>query len=147
MVALNRLTKKKLGEILIEQGLLSQEQVQDALRMQHQTGMMFGETLVQSKLISEDKIVAVLVAQFGIPCIRPSTYKIPKELLEIFEPQMMRRFQFVPMDSIGNVLVIAIAGLLSEDVFKEIESQTGCSLQVFLTRMSEIETVLKNHGL
>jgi type IV pilus assembly protein PilB len=147
MVSLNRLTKKKLGEILIEQGLLSQEQVQDALRMQHQTGMMFGETLVQSKLITEDKIVAVLVAQFGIPCIRPSTYKIPKELLEIFEPQMMRRFQFVPMDSIGNVLVIAIAGLLSEDVFKEIETQTGCSLQVFLTRMSEIELVLKAQGL
>jgi type IV pilus assembly protein PilB len=147
MVALNRLTKKKLGEILVEQNLLSPEQVQDALRMQHQTGLMFGETLVQSKLITEDKIVAVLVAQFGIPFVKPSHYKIPKELLEIFEPQMMRRFQFVPMDSIGNVLVIAIAGLLSEDVFKEIETQTGCSLQVFLTKMSEIENVLKANGL
>jgi len=147
MVALNRLTKKKLGEILVEQGLLSPEQVQDALRMQHQTGLMFGETLVQSKLITEDKIVAVLVAQFGIPYIKPLNYKIPKELLEIFEPAVMRKFQFVPMDSIGNVLVIAIAGLLSEDVFKEIETQTGCSLQVFLTKMSEIEAVLKANGL
>jgi type IV pilus assembly protein PilB len=147
MVALNRLTKKKLGEILVEQGLLSPEQVQDALRMQHQTGLMFGETLVQSKLITEEKIVAVLVAQFGIPYIRPSTYKIPKELLEIFEPQMMRKFQFVPMDSIGSVLVISIAGLLSEDVFKEIETQTGCSLQIYLTKMSEIDAVLKGHGL
>jgi len=51
------------------------------------------------------------------------------------------------MDSIGSVLVIAIAGLLSEDVFKQIETQTGCSLQVFLTKMSEINTVLKAHGL
>ncbi|MEK7413209.1 MAG: hypothetical protein AAB263_07815 [Planctomycetota bacterium] len=147
MVALNRLTKKKLGEILVEQGLLTPEQVQDALRMQHQTGMMFGETLVQNKLITEDKIVAVLVAQFGIPYIKPVNYKIPKELLEIFEPGMMRKFQFVPMDSIGNVLVIAIAGLLAEDVFKEIETQTGCSLQIFLTRMSEIDGVLKANGL
>jgi type IV pilus assembly protein PilB len=147
MVALNRLTKKKLGEILVEQNLLSPEQVQDALRMQHQTGLMFGETLVQNKLISEEKIVAVLVAQFGIPYVKPSAYKIPKELLEIFEPQMMRKFQFVPMDSIGNVLIIAIAGLLSEDVFKEIETQTGCSLQVYLTKMSEIDAVLKAQGL
>lgn len=147
MVALNRLTKKKLGEILVEQGLLSPEQVQDALRMQHQTGLMFGETLVQNKLITEDKIVAVLVSQFGIPYVKPANYKIPKELLEIFEPAVMRKFQFVPMDSIGNVLVIAIAGLLSEDVFKEIETQTGCSLQVFLTKMSEIEAVLKSNGL
>jgi type IV pilus assembly protein PilB len=147
MVALNRLTKKKLSEILIEQGLLTPEQVQDALRMQHQAGLLFGETLVQAKLITEEKMVAVLVSQFGIPYVKPTNYKIPKELMEIFEPQMMRRFQFVPMDSIGNVLVIAIAGLLSEDVFKEIETQTGCSLQVFLTKMSEIENVLKAHGM
>jgi len=147
MVALTRLTKKKLGEILVEQNLLTAEQVQDTLRMQHQTGLMFGETLVQTKLLTEEKIVAVLVAQFGIPFIKPSVYKIPKELLEIFEPQMMRKFQFVPMDSIGNVLVIAIAGLLSEDVFKEIETQTGCSLQVYLTKISEIDIVLKAQGL
>lgn len=147
MVSLNRLTRKRLGELLVEQGLLTEEQVQDALRMQHQTGLLFGETLVQQRLITEDKMVSVLVSQFGIPFIKPSTYNIPKELLEIFDPAMMRRFQFVPMDSIGSVLVISIAGLLSEDVFKQIESQTGCSLQVFLTKMSEINTVLQSHGL
>jgi type IV pilus assembly protein PilB len=147
MVSLNRLTRKRLGELLVEQGLLTDAQVQDALRMQHQSGLLFGETLVQQNLITEDKMVSVLVSQFGIPFIKPSNYNIPKELLEIFDPAMMRRFQFVPMDSIGSVLVIAIAGLLSEDVFKQIETQTGCSLQVFLTKMSEINTVLKAHGL
>ncbi|MBA2480578.1 MAG: hypothetical protein H0V44_07945 [Planctomycetes bacterium] len=147
MVSLNRLTRKRLGELLVEQGILSEEQVQDALRMQHQSGLLFGETLVQNNLITEDKMVSVLVSQFGIPYIKPSNYNIPKELLEIFDPAMMRRFQFVPMDSIGSVLVISIAGLLSEDVFKQIESQTGCSLQVFLTKMSEINVVLQSHGM
>jgi type IV pilus assembly protein PilB len=147
MVALNRMVRKKLGEILVDQGLLTQEQVQDALRLQHQSGLLFGETLVQQKLITEDKIVSVLVGQFGIPYIRPTQYTIAKDLLEIFDPAMMRRFQFVPMDSIGSVLVIAIAGSLTEDVLHEIESQTGCSLQLFLTRMSEINLVLSNAGL
>jgi type IV pilus assembly protein PilB len=147
MVSLNRLTRKRLGEMLVEEGLLTDAQVQDALRMQHQSGLLFGETLVQQNLITEDKMVGVLVSQFGIPFIKPSNYNIPKELLEIFEPAMMRRFQFVPMDSIGSVLVIAIAGLLSEEVFKQIETQTGCSLQVFLTKMSEINNVLQAHKL
>jgi type IV pilus assembly protein PilB len=147
MVALNRLTRKKLGEILVEQGLLTEQQVQDALRLQHQTGMMLGECLVANKLITEDKIVAVLVSQFGIPYLRPSQYKTPKDLLEIFDPAMMRRFQFVPVDMIGSVLVIAIAGLISDDILKQIETQTGCSLQVYLTRMSEIGDVLKANGL
>jgi type IV pilus assembly protein PilB len=147
MVALNRLTRKKLGELLIEQGLLTEQQVQDTLRLQHQTGKLFGECLVENKLITEDKMVSVLVAQFGIPFLRPTQYKIPKELLEIFEPAMMRRYQFVPIDTIGSVLVVAIAGLLSEDIFKEMETQTGCSLQVYLTRISEIDAVLKAQGL
>lgn len=147
MVALNRLIKKRLGEILVEQGLLSQEQVQDALRMQHQSGLLFGETLVQQKLITEEKIVSVLVGQFGIPYIKPTLYNISKDLLEIFDPAMMRRFQFVPMDSVGSVLLIAIAGSLTEDVLKEIEGQTGCTLQLFLTKMSEINLVLANHGM
>ena len=60
---------------------------------------------------------------------------------------MMRRFQFVPMDSIGSVLVVAIAGMLSEDLLREIEGQTGCSLHVFLTKMSEINAVLAANGL
>ena len=72
MVSLNRLTRKKLGEILVEQGLLSEEQVQDTLRLQHQLGLLFGETLVQQKLITEEKMVAVLVSQFGIPYIIPT---------------------------------------------------------------------------
>ncbi|HEX3132642.1 MAG TPA: hypothetical protein VHX44_03555 [Planctomycetota bacterium] len=147
MVALNRLVKKRLGELLVEQGLMTNEQVQDALRMQHQSGLLFGETLVQNKLITEEKIVAVLVNQFGIPYILPSQYQISKDLLEIFEPTMMRRYQFVPMDSIGSVLVIAIAGSLTEDVLKEIEGQTGCTLQLFLTKMSEINLVLHNNGM
>ena len=147
MVAINRLVKKRLGEMLVEQGLLTSEQVQDALRMQHQSGLLFGETLVQNKLITEEKIVAVLVSQFGIPFILPSQYQIAKDLLEIFEPTMMRRYQFIPMDSIGSVLVIAFAGSLTEDVLHEIEGQTGCTLQLFLTKMSEISTVLHNNGM
>ena len=147
MVALNRLTRKKLGELLVEQGLLNEQQVQDTLRLQHQTGKLFGECLIEHKLITEEKMLGVLVHQFGIPYVMPSLYKIPKELLEIFEPAMMRRYQFVPLDSMGSVLVIAIAGMLSEDILKEIETQTGCSLQVFLTRMSEINGVLTANGL
>jgi type IV pilus assembly protein PilB len=147
MVAINRLIKKRLGELLVEQGLLTNEQVQDALRLQHQSGLLFGETLVQNKLITEEKIVGVLVNQFGIPYILPSQYQISKDLLEIFEPAMMRRYQFVPMDSIGSALVIAIAGSLTEDILHEIEGQTGCTLQLFLTKMSEINTVLTANGL
>ena len=62
--------------MLVEQGLLTNEQVQDALRMQHQSGLLFGETLVQNQLITEEKIVGVLVNQFGIPYILPSQYTL-----------------------------------------------------------------------
>lgn len=147
MVSLNRLTRKKLGEILSEEGLISDEQIQDALRLQHQQGILFGEALVQQGIITEEKIVSTLVHQFGIPYIEATKYDVALELLEIFDPAMMRRFQFVPLDSIGSTLIVAIAGLLSEDLLSELEGQTGCSVQIYLTKMSEIAIVLSEKGL
>lgn len=147
MVSLNRLTRKKLGEILVEQNLISEEQIQDALRVQHQQGILFGQALVEQGLITEDKIVTVLIEQFGIPYIRPSEYDISSDLLEIFDPSMMRRFQFVPMDSIGSVLIVAIAGPLNEDLLNTFENETGCTVQPFLTKMSEIDEVLNKYEL
>jgi len=147
MVSLTRLTRKRLGEILVEEGLISEEQVQDALRLQHQEGVLFGEALVRQNLITEDKIVSTLVGQFGIPYIEPSQYDINQELLEIFDPAQMRRFQFVPLDSVGSVLVVAIAGMISEDLLTQLEDQTGCTVQIYLTKMSEINEVLATHGM
>ena len=60
---------------------------------------------------------------------------------------MMRKYQFVPVDSIGSVLVIAISGLLSEELIREIESQTGCTVQLYLAKMSEINGVLEKNKL
>ena len=147
MVSLNRLTRKKLGEILLEQNLITEEQIQDALRVQHQQGVLFGQALVEQGLITEDKIVSVLIEQFGIPYIRPTEYEISTDLLEIFEPSMMRRFQFVPLDSIGSILIVAIAGPLNEELLNTFENETGCTVQPFLTKMSEIDDVLKKYEL
>lgn len=147
MVQLNRLTRKKLGEILLEKGLISEEQIQDALRVQHQQGILFGQALVDQGLITEDRIVAVLIEQFGIPFINPSDYDISTDLLEIFEPAMMRRYQFVPLDSIGAILIVAIAGPLNEELLNTFENETGCTVQPFLTKMSEIDAVLNKYEL
>ncbi|MFW5829323.1 MAG: hypothetical protein ACOCXA_03590 [Planctomycetota bacterium] len=147
MASIARLTRKKLGEILLEEGLISEQQVQDALRQQHQQGILFGEALVEQGLITEDKMVSVLIEQFGIPYLDPCNYQVSDDLLVIFDPAMMRRFQFVPVDMIGSVLVVAIAGLLSEDLLGNMEQETGCTIQVFLTRMGAIRQVLDQHGI
>ena len=55
--------------MLIEQGMVTEEQVQDGLRLQNQQGILFGEALVQQGVISEDKIVVTLLTQFGLPIL------------------------------------------------------------------------------
>ena len=99
--------------------------------------------LVEQGIISEEKIVQTLLHQFGLPYLEPTNYDIPQELLEIFDPAMMRRYQFVPIDSIGSVLVVGIAGMLSEELLTEMEHQTGCTVQLYMTKMSEINAVLE----
>ncbi len=142
MASLNRLTKKRLGEILVDKGVITEEQVNDALRQQHQQGILFGEALVEQGLLTEEKMVSVLIEQFGIPYVDPRKYQISDDLLEIFDPAMMRRFQYVPIDMIGSVLVVAIAGLLSEELLSNMEDETGCTIELYITKMSAIKEVL-----
>jgi type IV pilus assembly protein PilB len=137
----------RLGRILVEAGLLRDDQLQEALRLQHASGRLLFEVLVQEGMVTEAQIAAALMERNHLPYIEPSHYTIADDLLGTFDPAMMRRFQFVPVDSIGSVLVIAVAGVLSDDVLRQIASQTGCTVKIFQTRISEIDAVLQAHHL
>ena len=137
----------RLGQILVEARLLRDDQVQDALRMAHASGRFLAEILVREGMVTEAQIAAALMERNHLPYIEPSRYDIADELLNTFDPAMMRRFQFVPMDSIGLVIVIASAGTLSPEVVEQIGSQTGCTVKLFQTKASEIDAVLQAHHL
>ncbi|MDD6768592.1 MAG: ATPase, T2SS/T4P/T4SS family [Coriobacteriaceae bacterium] len=100
---------KRLGDMLIEAGYITQAQLEDALKVQKASGKRLGETLIDVGLIAEKDIIDVLCLQLGIDFIDLSHTTLPVELTAIIPKALARRYTMVPVRATPDEVVIAMA--------------------------------------
>ncbi len=100
---------KRLGDMLIEAGYITQAQLEDALKVQKASGKRLGETLIDVGLIAERDIIDVLCLQLGIDFIDLSHTTLPVELTAIIPKALARRYTMVPVRATPDEVVIAMA--------------------------------------
>lgn len=127
----------------MSEGLVTPEQVTEALEIQKDTGKMLGQVLVELSYISEYDLAKSLATQFQFPYINPASYMIDRELADVLPMEMLYKYVFVPMDKFGNILIVAMAGLLPEDVMHEIKKLTGCDLRIYISTAHDVRVVLE----
>lgn len=143
MANFSRFSRKRLGEILVNEGLITTQQIQEALDAQGNTGEMLGETLVRLGYITEEKIAITLAEQFQLPYITASSYDVPKEMSKLIPVQYMLDHLFVPLDTFDKVIIVAVAGLLSDEVLDEIRERTGCEVFPYIATMGDVRQALE----
>ena len=143
MADLEKITKKRLGEILVGEGIITQDQVQEALKIQEKTGEMLGEALVKAGYTTETEIAKTLCAQFAKPFVKPSKYEIAKDTLTLLPPKLMIQQSFIPIDKFGNLLVIAMAGLLDAQTIAQVQKLTSCEVEIYITTSSDVKQALR----
>lgn len=143
MAKISRMTKKRLGELLVEAGLVSEEQLQHSLQEQRRSGELLGEVMVHLGYVTEDDVASTLVQQFGIPFIRVSQYYISKDMVDLFPEAMLRQYMFAPIDRIGSVLIIVSAGVLNQDIVNELERATGCKVHIYIGVQSDVREAIE----
>lgn len=137
-----RVTRKRLGEILIEEGVLTPEQVIAALQEQRRTGELLGEALIRLGYASEEDIVSTLISQFGLPYLPVGRYSIEKELADLFPEKLLRQYQFIPVERMGNVLAVVAGNPLTPEILGELEQMTGYKILVYIGKPSEVKVVI-----
>jgi type IV pilus assembly protein PilB len=144
MANIRRLTRKKLGEILLAQGLVTNEQVQEVISEQENTGELSGEIFVRWDYASEYDIACAVATQFSTPFIRCTSYKIPRDVITLLPPAFMRRHLIVPMDKFGDTLAVVIAGPIEDDaIVDQLEEITQCSIQVYIGTVSDVKAAIE----
>ncbi|MHC4606374.1 MAG: GspE/PulE/PilB domain-containing protein [Planctomycetota bacterium] len=143
MVNVRRLARKMLGEILIEEGLVTQEQVQEALRKQQETAELLGECLVRLGFVQETDIARALAKQFGLPFIEADQYDIQRDVVSLIPSDMMLHNGFIVLDKIGKVLTVAVSGVISAEVFEDLERRTGSEVFVFVSTGTQVRNALR----
>jgi hypothetical protein len=140
---LKKMGRKRLGGILMSEGLVTPEQVTEALEIQKDTGKMLGQVLVEIGYITEYDLAKSLATQFQFPYINPASYQIEKEVLDLLPVEMLYKYVFIPLDKFGNLLIVAMAGLLSEDIMHDIKKRTGCDLRIYISTARDVRAVLE----
>lgn len=128
-----------LVALLLKEGLITLEQGEQVEDMAYGTGLHVGEVLVREGYITEKEIARFLTIQFQKPFVRVSHYDIEDEVLELLPPTLYFEHKFLPMDKFDDILLVASAGILSDEVIEQIYTLTRCDVEVYISLFSEIE--------
>jgi hypothetical protein len=145
MVQIAKLIRKKMGEILVDEGLVKEEQVQEALRRQRATGEGFGEVLVLMGFVSEVDIARTIVKQSGLPYIDASKYRINKDGVQAVPAELMWQNQFIVLDKIGKTILVAISNVLSPEIFEKLEKVSSSQIFVYVATSSQVQSALEKN--
>ena len=131
-------TGKKLGEILVQNKLITEEQLQRALDFQRGEGGLLGEILVKLGYVNEHDIVQALTVQYGFPYIPLENYELKKEISKVLSENVARQYGIVPVDIMGSILTIAMSNPLNDRAIEDVEMITKKKVQVFISTVSAI---------
>jgi len=127
---------KKLGELLIEAGIISEDKLQDVLEKQKETGRRIGEVIVDMQLALEDEIQDILARQLGMPKIDLYEEKIDPDMARLVPPDMIKRHQVFPVRKEGNHLIVAMVDPLNLLAIDDLRLSTGMDILPHITSPS-----------
>src|SRR6266581_946329 len=102
-------TSDKLGEILLREGLITQDQLKKALLEQKNTGMRLGYTLVKLGFVEETEISKMLARQYRMPAVDLSRFEVDAKIIKLLPPDVAIKHTVLPLKREGRTLTVAIA--------------------------------------
>lgn len=124
--------KIRLGEALVLTNTITEEQLEEALAKQRESGKRLGEVLVEDGLVTEEVIAQVLSAQLGYPIIDLSAITLAPEIQKLVAPSVLKKNQVIPIEyseTSVNVLRVAMADPLDMNAMDDISIITGCQIE------------------
>ena len=100
---------RRLGDLLVNEGLISREGLQRALSEQKGSNEKLGSILVRLGLIQEDQLIGFLSRQYGIPSITLTQLDIDPEVVKLVPAQIAKKYEVLPVKRTGNALTLAMA--------------------------------------
>jgi type IV pilus assembly protein PilB len=136
-------SQPKLGDILVQAGIITDMQLAEALKKQKYTGKRLGEILVSEGIITEVKLAEALSTQLKLPMFTLTRYRPMPEAIKSVPRNVSERLQLIPLSIVeGDMLLIAMANPLDLLAQDEVRMLTGRDIKVGITTLTEIQTNL-----
>ena len=136
----------KLGELLIKRGVLSQKQLDVALREHEKTGELLGKALIRLGFITEEQLLVTLAELLSIQYV-PSlkNKKISEAVVKAVPPRFVWHYKFMPLALVENLLTIAVSNPLDVWPTEDIKFHLGFDVEVVLAPEAEIMAAIRTY--
>lgn len=135
----------RLGELLVKSKLISEDQLQEALKMQNERGGKLGEALVGLGLITDQDITEVLSQQFGVPAIDLEHFEVDENVVKIIPADVARKYNVMPVSRTGATLTMAMADPTNVFAIDDIKFLTGYNVEPVIASESAILAAVDNY--
>ncbi|NLW87356.1 MAG: type II/IV secretion system protein [Planctomycetes bacterium] len=147
MIANDSNRKLQLGQLLIQHGAVTDDQLKSALEYQKQKGatMLLGEVLQKLDICSEEQIMSALAAGYGIPFAHISPRIADPKVIDVLPREFLDKHCVLPLFKIRNRLTLAVNEPANVFLIEEIGRLTDCEILIVCATTKEIKATLENH--
>lgn len=139
--------KKRIGEVLLEHGLINEQQLHLGLEEQRKSGLQLGKCLIKLGYISESKLVDVLSAQLDVQHVHLDNFTFSRTLIRLIPEEMARKYKVIPLFEQNEILTVAMADPTNLRTIDHIKFKTGKEIEpVIATEKSILTAIDKNYS-
>lgn len=133
-----RQERKRLGEILIAGGAITQTQLEDALKAQKALGLRLGEVLVRQGLVTEEDILRTMQSQLGLPSIDLNRVVIPEQILRLLPENVVRKYTVIPVELNNAQLLVAMSDPTDYFAIDDLRLAAGMMVKPCLAKKGDL---------
>jgi len=139
--------KLRLGDLLVQQNIITEDQLMSALAEQKNSGRKLGKTLIDLGFVEENELLSLLAEQLNIPFINLDTYDLRAEVVQKLPEVQARRFRVIVLEERINSLLIGMSDPTDIYAVDDLQNILNQSLDIAVVRESEllnaIETIYR----
>jgi len=139
--------KMQLGQLLLARGIVTAEQIEQALAEQRDKGhrKLLGELLVEMGYCTENQIASALAQGYGVPYAQVTPKICDPKVIEILPREFLEEHIVLPLFKVNNVLTIAVSEPTNVFLIDEIERVSGCKVQIVCSTSKDIKATLQTY--
>src|SRR3989441_11850128 len=141
-VKLGQPVNRRLGDLLVADGLLTAEQLKKALAEQKGSPEKLGSVLVRLNFVNEDQLIGFLSRQYGVPSITLAQLDIDPDVLKLVPPPIARKYEVIPVRKMGNSLALAMADPTNVFALDDISFMTNLQVLPLVASQTAIKKAI-----
>jgi hypothetical protein len=141
---LEKLSRTRIEDVLVEEGILERPRVEEAQAEQERTGRQLGDILIEREIVSDYDFAKLVCSHYSLPFLDVSHYSTRRDVLELLPADFCQKHAVLPLDVFGTTLTLAICEMPSQELVEEIVAKTNLTPFLFVAvRRNLLELLLE----